>query len=122
MYLDWLLCLWAIYVMYGLRLFFVVLQELQCLPNCLHVSIIRVIGFYHFTKFVCLHLQVFEIDECIALGKAVGAKICRFKAVWPAGFATGHAQYTCVYARIVALSNFEGAYSKKGRVSELYHV
>ena len=44
----------AIYVpieMYGLRLFIVVLQELKCLPNCLHVSIIRVIGFYHFTKF-----------------------------------------------------------------------
>ena len=46
----------AIYVpiiMYGLRLFIVVLQELQCLPNCLHVSIIRVIGFYNFTK-LCL--------------------------------------------------------------------
>ena len=37
--------------MYGLRLFIVALQELKCLPNCLHVTIIRVIGFYHFTKF-----------------------------------------------------------------------
>ena len=27
--------------------------------------------------------------------EAIGAKICRFKAVWPAGFATGHAQYIC---------------------------
>ena len=35
-------------VMYGLRLFIVVLQEL---PNCLHVSIIRVIGIYHLAKF-----------------------------------------------------------------------
>ena len=40
-------------VMYGLRLFIVVLQELHCLPNCLHISMIKVIGFYHFTKF-CL--------------------------------------------------------------------
>ena len=37
-------------VMYGLRLFIVVLQELQCLPNCLHVFMIRVIGCYHVTK------------------------------------------------------------------------
>ena len=27
-------------VMYGLRLFIVVLQELRCLPNCLHVCMI----------------------------------------------------------------------------------
>ena len=40
-------------VMYGLRLFIVVLQELQCLPNCLHVIIIRDVGFYHFIKFRC---------------------------------------------------------------------
>ena len=43
----------AIYVpivMYGLRLFIVVLQELHCLPNCLHVFMIRVRGCYHFTK------------------------------------------------------------------------
>ena len=40
----------AIYVpivMYGLRLFIVVLQELHCLPN---VFMIRVIVCYHFTK------------------------------------------------------------------------
>ena len=44
----------AIYVpivMYGLRLFIVVLQELHCLPNCLHVFMNRVIGCYHVTKF-----------------------------------------------------------------------
>ena len=44
----------AIYVpiiMYGLRLFIVVLQELHCLPNCLHVFMIRVIGCYRVTKF-----------------------------------------------------------------------
>ena len=44
----------AIYVpivMYGLRMFIVVLQELYCLPNCLHTSMIRVRGFYHITKF-----------------------------------------------------------------------
>ena len=38
-------------VMYGLRLFIVVLQELHCLSNCLHVFMIRVIGCYHVTKF-----------------------------------------------------------------------
>ena len=39
-------CYMAIYVpivTYGLRLFIVVLQELQCLQCCLHVDIIRVI-------------------------------------------------------------------------------
>ena len=33
--------------------FFVVLQELHCLPNCLHACMIRVRGCYHFTKFHC---------------------------------------------------------------------
>ena len=37
--------------LYSLRLFIVVLQELYCLPNCLHVCMIRVKGCYHFTKF-----------------------------------------------------------------------
>ena len=49
-------CYMPIYVpivMYGLRLFIVVLQELQCLPNCLHVCIIRVVGLYHLTKLCC---------------------------------------------------------------------
>ena len=44
----------AIYVpivMYGLRLFIVVLQELHCLSNCLHVFMIRIRGCYHVTKF-----------------------------------------------------------------------
>ena len=40
-------------VMYCLRLFIVVLQELHCLPNYLHVCMIRVRGFYHVTKFRC---------------------------------------------------------------------
>ena len=34
-------------VMYGLRLFIVVLQELQCLPNCLHIIIIRYVQHQH---------------------------------------------------------------------------
>ena len=36
---------------YCLRLFIVVLQELHCLLNCLHVCMIRVRGWYHITKF-----------------------------------------------------------------------
>ena len=46
-------------VMYGLRLFIVVLQELHCLPNCLHVGFNRDIGFYHFTRFPCSILSSF---------------------------------------------------------------
>ena len=38
-------------VMYGLRLSIVVLQELHCLSNCLHVFMIRVRSCYHVTKF-----------------------------------------------------------------------
>ena len=38
-------------VMYGMRLFIVVLQELHCLLNCLHVCMIRVRGCYHIIKF-----------------------------------------------------------------------
>ena len=48
----------AIYVpivMYGLRLFIVVLQELHCLPNCLHVCVITS------PSFVALYFMVFEI-------------------------------------------------------------
>ena len=44
----------AIYVSiirYGLRLFIVVLQELHCLSNFLHVFMIRVRGCYYVTKF-----------------------------------------------------------------------
>ena len=48
-------------VMYGLRLFIVVLQGL---PNCLHVCMIKVRCCYHFTKFRCLTLS--EIAKCIA--------------------------------------------------------
>ena len=38
-------------VMYGLRLFIVVLQELHCLPNFWYVYIIVFMDFYKFTKF-----------------------------------------------------------------------
>ena len=44
----------AIYVsivMYGPRLYIVVLQELHCLSNCLHACMIRVRICYHITKF-----------------------------------------------------------------------
>ena len=44
---------------YCLRLFIVVLQELHCLPNCLHVCIIRVRGA------ITLLLLVSEIAKCI---------------------------------------------------------
>ena len=40
-------------------MFIVVLQELHCLPNCLHVGFNRVIGFYHFTRFPCSILASF---------------------------------------------------------------
>ena len=36
---------------YCLRLFIVVLQEVHCFPNCLHVFMIRVRGCFHITKF-----------------------------------------------------------------------
>ena len=38
-------------IMYGLRMFNVVLQELHCLLNCLHDCMMRVGGCYHFIKF-----------------------------------------------------------------------
>ena len=47
--------------MYGLRLFIVVLQELHCLPKCLHICMVRVRGCYHF---VALDLLVSEIATC----------------------------------------------------------
>ena len=37
-------------VVYGLRLFIVVVQELHFLSNCLHVCMIRVRVCYHFIK------------------------------------------------------------------------
>ena len=49
-------------VMYGLRLLIFVLQELL---NCLHVSIITVRGFIHFTKF---RLLVSEIANVLPEG------------------------------------------------------
>ena len=43
-----------------------VLQELHCLPNSLHVCMIRVRCYYHFTKFRCSTLSGSEIAKCIA--------------------------------------------------------
>ena len=40
----------SLFVMYGLRSFFVVLQVVQCLPIILAICI-RAIGVYHLTKF-----------------------------------------------------------------------
>ena len=66
--LDWLLCEYVTFlvyipiVMHGLRLFIVVLQELCCLPN-FFICMIRVRGFYHFTK--CGYFLVSEIGDCI---------------------------------------------------------
>ena len=56
----------AIYVpivMYGLRLFIVVLQELHCLLNCLQVCMIRVEVSITSPSFVILHLLVSEIAK-----------------------------------------------------------
>ena len=49
-------------VMYCLRLFIVVLQELHCLPNYLHICMIKVTS----PSFVALYLMVSEIAKCIA--------------------------------------------------------
>ena len=49
-------------VMYGLRLFIVVLH---CLPNYLHVCMISC---NHFTKFCCSTLSGSDIAKCIAWG------------------------------------------------------
>ena len=38
-------------VMYGLRLFVIVLQELRCLPTTSYANIVEVIDIYQFTKF-----------------------------------------------------------------------
>ena len=62
----------AIYVpivMYGLRLLFVVLQELHCLPNCLHACVIRVKVAITSPSFVTLYLVVSEIAKtCLVVG------------------------------------------------------
>ena len=50
-------------VMYGLRLFIVVLR---CLPNYLRVCMIRVRCCNHFTKFCCSTLSGSDIAKCIA--------------------------------------------------------
>ena len=56
----------AIYVpivMYGLRLFIVVLQELHCLPNCVSSKLEVAITS---PSFVALYLMVSEIAKYIA--------------------------------------------------------
>ena len=47
-------------VMYGLRLFIVVLQELHCLPTIKHAGIVGVTDIYQFTKFHLLTLSSFR--------------------------------------------------------------
>ena len=49
-------------VMYGLRLFIVVLQELHYLPNYLHICMMIAITS---PNFVALHLLVSERAKCI---------------------------------------------------------
>ena len=46
-------------IMYGLRLFIVVLQELHCLSNCLHAYSLVVKDFYWYAKFRLLTLARF---------------------------------------------------------------
>ena len=65
--------------MFCLRVLLVVIQDLQFLPSCLHVCIIRVISFYHFTKFPVLHLPAYEINvlpEGIILVCLLYTKVC----------------------------------------------
>ena len=47
------------------RLFIVVLQKLHCLPNYLHVFMIRVRGCYHFTKFSYLMVSEIALPEVV---------------------------------------------------------
>ena len=61
----------AIYVaivMYCWRLLIVVLQELHCLPNCLHVCIQEFEVALTSPRFATLYLMVSEIAKCIARG------------------------------------------------------
>ena len=55
------MAIYAPIVMYCLRLFVVVLQELHCFPNCLHVCMIRIRGYS-----VALLLLVCDIAKYIA--------------------------------------------------------
>ena len=92
--------------MHCLRLFIVVLQELHCLPNCLHVFMIRVIGCYHVTKFrystpftrttlfttmftviiVVCSLRSMCIPSFVLIGCCVSelrGHLCPYRNVWP---------------------------------------
>ena len=115
----------AIYVpilMYGLRLFIVVLQELHCLLNYLHVCMIRVRGWYHIKGFITLHFLVSEIVYCLRLftrttlfttviivvlslksmcipsfvliGYCVYGNICAYRNVWPEAIYCGFKRTT----------------------------
>ena len=53
-------------VMYRLRLFMFVLQELHCLPNYLHICMIKARGAITSPSFVTLLLLVTEIAIYIA--------------------------------------------------------
>ena len=50
--------MYVAYVIYGIRLFSVVLQELQCLLNYLHVSIIRAMGSVSFMNAYSVLIQM----------------------------------------------------------------
>ena len=52
--------------MHCLRLFIVVLQELHCLINCLHVCIYELEVSITLPSFITLHCLVSEIAKCIA--------------------------------------------------------
>ena len=57
-------CIVAVTVMYGLRLSS---TEVQCLPNCLPVSIIGVISITS-PSFIALHVPVFKIANVLPEG------------------------------------------------------
>ena len=81
--------------MYSLRLFIVVLQELHCLPNYLHVCMIRVRVAITSSSFVTPHLLVVVsslksmcVPSFILIGCCVSelhGHICVYRNVWPEG-------------------------------------
>ena len=58
------MAIYAPIVMYCLRLFIVVLQELHCFPTCLYDQKLEVA--FTSPSFVNLHFLVSEIAKCIA--------------------------------------------------------
>ena len=70
-------------VMYGLRLFIVVLQELNCLLNCSHTCTIR--GCNHFTKFRCSttsgsDIAIYCCFNCLVQGLVI-IVVCLLKSI-----------------------------------------